>query len=122
MDFASRLKAAIEENQRNQETKEQEQKRWAEEHQREANKALLAAQQQVTDKLRLDDFTVKGNFYCVLAMHEACRYDLIHRCYVTPFMNGVEAWFNAEGLKTERYYGGNERYTGCDLMLLVPRK
>lgn len=38
----------------------------------------------------------------------------------TPLVDCVQALFQAEGIQTDRCYGGNELYTGCELILVIP--
>lgn len=38
----------------------------------------------------------------------------------TPLTDRVEALFRAEGVQTDRCYGGDEIHTDCELILLIP--
>ncbi len=83
-----------------------------------AKAQFLECQKIAAGRLSKGEFFLEKGVRRVTVMHETCTLGL--KGYQAPLTDVVERFFNSEGVKTDRCYGGTEIYTGCELILLIP--
>lgn len=80
-----------------------------------AQAQFLHCQDLAVQKLQDNPRIVAGN-YRVVVMSERCGCSKP----IAPLTDCIEAKFRAEGVQTDRCYGGNELHMDCELILVIP--
>lgn len=83
-----------------------------------AKAQFLECQKVAAEKLSKGEFILEKGTRRVCVLHERCTLGL--HGHNAPLTDLVERFFNSEGIRTDRCYGGTDIYTGCELILLIP--